>query len=75
MPFPTTLSRKARAAAKWRGHTLAPFGQTRLSPAHPVWSTQCKRCHAFASINPAPYPNEIDIGGEAVAVNCPVLKT
>lgn len=73
MPYPTTLSRKARHAAKARGHELAPFGQTRLWPDHPVWSTQCIHCHAFATINPAPYPNEIDIGGKAVAVNCPRL--
>lgn len=31
----------------------------------------CIRCEAQVSCNTRPRPNEIDIGGDAVAINCP----
>lgn len=65
-----TLSRQARAAARARGHRMARFALVRTSATHPVWSTQCMDCHAFMQVNTNPYPNEIDIGGSAVAINC-----
>lgn len=30
----------------------------------------CKKCAKQVHLNPTPAPNEIDIGGEAVALNC-----
>ena len=33
----------------------------------------CKRCFRDVDVNPKPAPNEIDISGEAVALNCAPL--
>ena len=61
------LKREARDAAEWRGHTLARFraSDTRYHFA------QCTQCNQGVSVTLTPRPNEIDIGGEAVALNCP----
>lgn len=69
-----TLAKNGRAATRARGHTMAALSRTRYG-SHPVWSSQCVHCHAFLSVNLYPYPNEIDIGGAAVALNCPVPRT
>lgn len=65
-----SLSRQGRGAAKFRGHSLSKLTQTRFG-ARPAWSAQCERCHAFLSITTNPAPNEIAVGGAAVAINCP----
>jgi hypothetical protein len=65
-----SLRREAREAAKWRGHDLTRFKQ------HDYWSqvqwAKCRNCDARVACNARPAPNEIDIGGDAVAVGCPV---
>lgn len=63
-----TLARQGRAAAKARGHALTPLDK---SEGRPAWVAQCVRCRAFLSVIVSPYPNEIEVGGAAVAVNCP----
>jgi hypothetical protein len=62
------LSREARAAARWRGHDLTHFRP--IDTHH--WRAQCRNCPADVDVNLHPLPNEIDISGEAVALNCPV---
>jgi len=34
------------------------------------WSSKCKVCGAYVTINDNPAPNDIEIGGAALAVHC-----
>ena len=61
------LQHEAQQSARFRNHNLDRF--------HKVGDhksvARCVRCGAEVDCNTKPLPNEIDIGGEAVAVNCP----
>jgi hypothetical protein len=61
------LARSARRAAKRRGHTLARFRRM----ADTASAARCSVCGAEVFVDARPAPNGIDIGGEAVALNCP----
>ena len=61
-----TLMRKARTACEWRGHLMSRFARTE---EHYATST-CERCNRNVLVCDKPMPNEIDIGGEAVALGC-----
>ena len=61
------LKREAREAADWRGHDLGRFT--------PSWhslhfTAYCRRCDEWVMVTPHPLPNEIEVGGSAVALNC-----
>jgi len=59
------LKREALEACRFRGHTMHPFinfGVTAYS--------QCKICGRSVAVHPYPRPNDIEIGGEAVALHC-----
>lgn len=66
------LKRAARAAAEARGHRLEKFASV------PAWAlamgakseAACETCGAWVQVITRPMPNEIDIAGSAVAVNC-----
>lgn len=67
----TTLERlrlEALEACHWRGHNMHKF------TSHHLHATQrdswCLTCAKQVTINSRPAPNEIDVGGEAVALNC-----
>ena len=60
-----TLRRVARMVAKQRGHDLAPFKVHEHRAG-----TECRRCGATVAVTDQPAPNDIDISGSAVAVNC-----
>lgn len=63
------LRREAKATAERRGHDMENFDRAHWRiPGN--GSSECKRCGAYVRINCNPMPNEIDIGGDAVAVNC-----
>jgi hypothetical protein len=64
------LRASAHAAAKKRGHNMGNFAKVRMNAKHPAWSAQCKRCHRHMQVCLNPYPNETEIGGDAVALNC-----
>lgn len=70
MPGLDTLQREAEAAAKRRGHKLGKWniyhGESRS-----LANNECK-CGAWVQCNTKPMPNQIDIGGNALALNCPV---
>ena len=78
MTYAEKLRRSALESAAWRGHQMGRFehyhgtwlGQ-RLPNRH-AGTAKCKICGAYASFNTYPPPNGIDIGGDAVALNCPV---
>jgi hypothetical protein len=61
------LKREAKDAATWRGHTLRTYITNRSNGAA---YTTCKHCLAWVAVKVKPLPNEIDIGGSAVAINC-----
>ena len=64
-----SLRYKAQVACKLRGHDMRPFEQSDWYKATKRYSTCC-RCDMQVAINAQPAANEIDIGGEAVALNC-----
>lgn len=66
--MPTIVNRlksEARGAAMRRGHILEEFEFTGRS-----YLSRCIHCGMEVQVIPRPRPNEINIGGEAVAVNC-----
>lgn len=62
------LRREAATACRFRGHVM------RWTVWHGEWQTlcygACVRCGMLVSCNTKPMPNEIEIGGEAVALTC-----
>jgi hypothetical protein len=57
------LQAQARMSAENRGHTLAPFSL--LAPGNAV--SKCTVCNREVQVLTKPAPNQIDVGGEAVA--------
>ncbi len=55
-----TLKKRAQSSTSFRGHKMK-------------WNNglgTCKHCGAWVQLNIKPLPNDIDIGGPAVAINC-----
>jgi hypothetical protein len=65
------MDKQATRAATQRGHSLA-WGPLVISGARIRETARCRRCTATVSVDTRPESNGIDIGGDAVAVNCPV---
>lgn len=63
------LEVEALDACEARGHLMHAFrpNEWRRSSCS---SACCARCGRSVQVNAKPAPNEIDIGGEAVALNC-----
>ena len=66
-----SLKEEARSAAEWRGHILYDF--VTFKDGNRARSA-CWLCGAEVDVITDPAPNEIDIGGTAVALNCPVER-
>ena len=60
------LIKEARESCEWRGHRMAKF---RHYSRH-VAASHCLDCMKTVSVMTRPMPNEIEIRGEAVALNC-----
>ena len=60
------LKISATTTAKFRGHKMSRW---KLLREH-IQESTCKKCKMTMRVNTAPLPNEVDIGGEAVALNC-----
>ena len=60
------LVREAREAIRFRGHVMRRFRHTEHGATY-----DCPCCEAGITIRLRPMPNEIDLGGEALAVHCP----
>jgi predicted methyltransferase len=68
--FPTQYELKAlklaaEVACTNRGHEMVwhdTIGNTNIA--------ECKHCEAWVQVNTSPAPNQIDIGGPAVALDC-----
>lgn len=63
------LKREARQAATYRGHRLSPFRTLKAAGVRKVGRAACP-CGMDVQVETHPAPNSIDIGGEAVALNC-----
>jgi hypothetical protein len=62
------LKSDALTAADSRGHDMTRFTHHELK--NYTATSHCRNCHMSVTVNSAPAPNDIDIGGEAVALNC-----
>lgn len=62
------LKKEALESCKLRGHNMKRFIR------HDYWPTvryaHCRNCGRQVVVNSRPQPNGIEIGGEAVALNC-----
>lgn len=61
------LKREAGKAARFRGHKLCKWEV--LQPYRKYWA-RCLVCNKTVTVNLSPLPNEIDIAGEALALDC-----
>lgn len=57
----------AESTATWRGHNMSTFLKVRGKPWFDSW---CKKCGKDVRVNLWPAPNETDVSGPAIAVNC-----
>ena len=67
------LVKQAKVAMEWRGHKpgRVQYALFKDQNGHPVWARiRCIGCHKPVFVTVYPRANEIDIGGEAVALNC-----
>lgn len=62
---------EATTSAFRKGHELR-WGEPIKHGARRYQNAVCLRCQAEAQIITMPLPNEINIGGTAVALNCPI---
>ena len=60
------LRREALEGCSWRGHHMRPFARLGKTSRNAI----CQTCHMEVVIDSKPAPNGIDIGGEAIALNC-----
>lgn len=69
-----SLKKEAREGCEWRGHKMGNFqnlGKGYLGEYHiGEWRATCKVCGMDVDVNIKPSPNEIDIAGTAVALDC-----
>lgn len=69
------LKQEAKESCEWRGHNMGNFQRDgRMYHGFCVkYTSVCRNpgCSAYVQINTQPAANEIDIGGTAVALNCP----
>jgi hypothetical protein len=63
------LKHEALEACLWRGHQMSRFEWDMGSPSH--YDAVCRLCGALVTVDTAPMPNETEISGEAVALDCP----
>ena len=63
------LRSEANGAAEARGHLMV-WGAPWHGEFRSVQHGQCETCGAEASVSTRPIPNEIDVSGSAVAVDC-----
>lgn len=63
------LKLEALEGCKFRGHDMGRFKRNRFFLNR--YYAYCRKCWMQVQINRQPMPDQIDIGGEAVASNCP----
>lgn len=68
MKIETRLKKEALEACQFRGHDMKRFKQHSFFLNRHY--SHCKRCDMQVEVNRQPMPNQIDIGGEAIALFC-----
>lgn len=63
------LKNEAIESCNWRGHTMKRFKMHDFFNQSIAYS-HCKKCDIQVVVNTHPMPNQIDISGEAVSLNC-----
>lgn len=63
------LIREAQFWTALRRHTMFEFQQINQS----VYRSSCELCGMEVDVNLKPLPNDVHIGGEAVALVCPAM--
>jgi hypothetical protein len=61
------LKSEAIEACSYRGHKMSKFHGSKYHPHH---FAKCTECFMEVMVDTHPEPNEIDVSGEAVALNC-----
>jgi len=66
------LKKEAEAACSFRGHVMQwePPVYNYMRPGRHILSGMCVDCKKWVQVNTMPMPNDIEIGGDAVALNC-----
>ena len=70
------LKKEALEVCKARGHKMGEWTHLTYSEGYKNFrprceaSAHCEECGAYVECKTRPMPNEIEIGGEAVAINC-----
>jgi hypothetical protein len=75
--MPTKLRRLKQEAldgCTWRGHKMGKFYGGKTYESSSGQMSKCKNCSASVTVIPNPMPNQTNIMGDAVALNCPVEK-
>lgn len=68
-----TLKNRAKESATFRGHTLTRFKRYTVGSRNQYYAVCSKSaCSARVTVITLPYPNEIEVVGDAVALHCPV---
>jgi len=74
MRYIDRLRLSALRSCRWRGHDMRRFRHRRShmwsEPYGYLADSECKRCGMTVHLDTHPAPNGIDIGGEAVALDC-----
>jgi hypothetical protein len=73
MPALDQLQQEATECCERRGHKLGKWnifhGESRS-----LANNECTVCGAEVQCNSRPMPNQIEIGGDALALNCPAKR-
>jgi len=70
-PIAKRLMASAHLSAKARRHEMVPFRHDKTAPdGGERYLSSCRNCDMQMCVKLNPAPNQIDIGGEAVAINC-----
>ena len=69
------LKKEARETCQWRGHKMGKFTNLTYGEGwHPgpryTAIADCERCGMWVEVDTRPRANGIEIGGDAVALNC-----
>lgn len=68
------LKAEALASCRARGHKILRIHELRYgysSPTNRRGAAKCSVCAAWVQVTDHPAPNETEVGGPAVATNCP----
>jgi len=60
------LQQEAEKSCRFRGHDMESWLRVGLDKAY----SHCRICDMQVVVNVDPAPNDIDVGGEAVALGC-----